>query len=143
MAFIILVLHPFDKDDRSFSLFKVDKKKTDDFITENQDIIDELLLVRNKVFAHSDMPNGESTIKSYLVPSVDRLDIFFKNLTAFYNELCRNTDQSFTIFDNADDVKHDVEGLFMNLYRGEHARLTEIDVEWDWEKDDKKISDII
>jgi hypothetical protein len=143
IAFIMLILHPFDKDERSLSLYKVDKRKTEDFISENTSILDELFLVRNKVFAHSDMDAESSTIKNYVVPSVERLDTFFKKLTEFYNELCRDTDQSFTIFDNAEDLKHDVERLFMNLYRGENVRLNEIEVEWDWQKSNKKISDII
>ncbi len=143
IAFVMLILHPFDKDERSLSLYKVNKEKTESFISDNKIILDELFLVRNKVFAHSDIGDEDSTIKNYSVPSVERLNLFFKNLIAFYNELCRETDKSFTYFDNAKDLKHDVEALFMNLYRGEHARLTEIDLEWDWKKNDKKISDVI
>ena len=52
-------------------------------------------------------------------------------------------DQSLTLFDGAEEIKRTVELLFMNLYRGENVRLKEIDIEWTWEKDDKKISDII
>lgn len=143
ISFIMLVLHSFDKDDRSFSLWKIDSEKTELFSLQNESILTELSLVRNKLFAHSDIDPQSGTLVSYDVPSVERLDVFFKNLLDFYNTLSREVDQSLTLFDGAEEIKRTVELLFMNLYRGENVRLKEIDIEWTWEKDDKKISDII
>lgn len=143
ITFVMLLLHPFDKDVRSFSLLKVDKVKTERFTEENKEILEELNLVRNKIFAHSDINPETGTLKLYTVPSVERLDKFFKDLIVFYNNLCKGVDDSYTVFDNAESVKQDVEALFMNLYRGESVRRKNIDIEWRWEKDDRKISDLI
>lgn len=143
ISFIILLLHPFDNDTRAFSLHKVDIEKTKNFIAENKLVLNELKLVRNKVFAHSEIDPESGTFKRYSVPSVERLDDFFKKLVEFYNKLCKEVDDSITMFDNAELVKREVEQLFMNLYRGENVRKKEIDIEWLWKKDNKKISDII
>ncbi len=142
-SFVILVLHPFDKDLKAYSLFKVDQLKTEKFITDNKSILDALKNLRNKVFAHRDMEVTSSTIENYQIPSVDSLDIFFANLMEFYNKLCEITDNSYTVFDNAKDVKYDIEELYMNLYRGEKTRNTETDIKWMWEEDKNKISDVI
>jgi hypothetical protein len=143
IAFVMLVLHPFDKDPRALSLYEVSKEKTEQFISENKSVLDELYRARDKVFAHSDKSGEDGGIQNYLLPSIDRLDAFFKNLIVFYNQMCNSTDGSFTIFDNAEDMKNDVEALFMNIYRGEQVRIGEIKLEWDWRKSDKKISDVI
>ena len=34
--FVLLILHSFDKRDDSFSLYKVNKKETDDFVKNNK-----------------------------------------------------------------------------------------------------------
>lgn len=145
MAFVMLVLHPFDTDHRSFSLYQVDNEKTRIFVEKNENVIKALRLVRNKVFAHSDKPekSGSTNTQDYPLPSIEKLDQFFVDLTDFYNDLCREVDQSFTIFDNAKDLKHDIDSLFMNIYRGEKARKTEIDIEYNWSKNKKKISEKI
>jgi hypothetical protein len=143
LSFVILVLHPFDGDNRANSLYKVDDKGTKKFIKDNKETIGELFLVRNKVLAHRDIEVNSVNKDKYKIPSVDRLDIFFENLITFYNQICREVDNSSTIFDDALDLKNDVEGLFMSLYRGEKMRVTEIDVDYFWNENNKKISDII
>jgi hypothetical protein len=140
-SFVLLSLHPFDKDPRSYSLFKIDENKTKKFIEENQKMLDHLFMLRNKIFAHRDLEINNSS--TYEIPSIESLDAFFDNLMEFYNELCRDTDSSFTIFDNAKNVKYDIEHLYMNLYRGENTRMNEIDIRYTWEENRGKISDII
>ena len=61
---------------------------------------------------------------------------------AFYNELTAVIDDSSTIFSNAEEIKHDMEYLFMNLYRGEHTRKLTDDMKWSWEESKEKVSDI-
>lgn len=139
VQFVMLSLHSFDSDTRSQSLYKVDEQKTKSFIQKNKKVLDMLFDLRNKLFGHKDASVETSQLK---IPSINDLDQFFKNLIEFYNELTAVVDDSSTIFSNAEGVKHDIEHLFMNLYRGEHTRRQEIDIEWSWEKDSGKISDI-
>lgn len=139
MQFVMLSLHSFDSDTRSHSLYKVDEKKTKTFIQQNKKVLDMLFDLRNKLFAHKDATLGTSR---FTVPSINDLDQFFKNLMAFYNELTAVIDDSSTMFSNAEEIKHDMEYLFMNLYRGEHSRKFENDMEWSWEKSSEKVSDV-
>lgn len=143
IAFVILILHPFDKDSRAYSFYEINDEETKDFVIDNKEVLDELFLVRNKVFAHRDKDVTKSTLNDYPLPSVERLDTFFESLIKFYNQLCVIVDGSTTLFSNAENIKNDTEHLFMNLYRGENIRKKEIDIEWLWENDNKKISDII
>lgn len=139
VSFVVTVLHAFDRNKHEpYSLYLYDKEKTKLFVNGNKAVIDELFTVRNKVLAHRDKDATDNKI-----PSVERLNAFFENLFKFYNELTHEYESSTTMFDNAEEVKRDIEHLFMNLERGETVRLKEIDIEWLWEKDDKKISDII
>jgi len=139
MQFVMLSLHSFDSDTRSHSLYKVDEQKTKIFIQQNKSILDALFHLRNKLFAHRDATLETS---KYSIPSIIDLDQFFRNLMALYNELTAVVDDSSTIFSNAEEIKHDMEYLFMNLYRGEHSRKLAIDIEWLWEKDRGKVSDV-
>jgi len=138
--FVLLILHSFDKRDDSFSLYKVNKKETDDFVKNNKIIISKLKALRNKIFAHKDIYTDAS---NYQIPSAIDLDNFFDNLIIFYNKLTSCVDDSSTIFSNAKEIKQQIELLFMNLYRGEAMRKKEIDIEWKWQKNNKKASDII
>jgi len=139
MQFVILSLHSFDSDTRSHSLYKVDEQKIKTFIQQNKDVLDRLFDLRNKLFAHKDATLETSR---FTIPSINDLDQFFKNLMAFYNELTAMVDDSSTIFSNAEEIKHDMEYLFMNLYRGEHSRKFEDDMEWSWEKSNEKVSNV-
>jgi len=136
--FVVACLHSFDKDNNSYSLYKVDQKNTEVFVKNNKKVINDLRSLRNKVFAHKDIREIKLRI-----PSVKSLDKFFKNLMDFYNQLTNRLHSSRTMFDNAESVKRDIELLFMNLYRGEAVRKRENDIEWSWEKDNKKASDIL
>lgn len=138
--FILMVLHPFDKRDDSFSLYKVNKEETENFVTENKTVIYKLKDIRHKMFAHRDIHANAS---DYDIPSVIDLDDFFDKLIKFYNKLTSSVDDSSTIFSNAIAIKQQIELLFMNLYRGEAVRKKEIDIEWRWKQNDKKASDII
>lgn len=139
VGFVLLVLHPFDKREDSLSLYKVNRTKTEKFMEQNKDIIEKLKKVRNKVFAHKD---GKSVL--YKLPPVTDLNIFFENLIRFYNEITHEVDDSVTYFSNADEeVKRDIELMFMNIHRGEAMRKLGIDIEWMWEKDNKKASDVL
>ncbi len=130
ITFVILILHPFDNDNRSYSLFKINKEKTEKFILENQETYDQLTKVRNKVFAHRDLDVTKDTSSNYPIPSLDKLDKFFSNLIELYNDLSKDIDGSFTVFANASEIKHEVDHLFMNLYRGKTVEESEIDLKY-------------
>ena len=138
--FIMMSLHPFDKRDDSFSLYKISKEKMEGFVKENNVVLDKLKIVRNKLFAHRD---NEASNNSYDIPSIDNLDCFFKKLIDFYNQLTSEIDSSTTEFTNATEVKQDIEILFQNLYRGESMRKLEIDIKYQWEEDNQKASNTI
>mgnify|MGYP001612763423 CR=1 FL=1 len=140
LNFVILLMHAFDTDDRSYSLYKVEKEKTEAFILNNKEVLDNLFLLRNKFFAHREININNISKNEYTVPPVIKLDLFFENLIRFYNELSVVVDDSTTIFNNALEIKQDIERMFMNLYRGENIRKVDIDVKWLWEENDNKIS---
>lgn len=138
--FVLLSLHPFDSDNRAFSLRKVDAQKTEVFIQNNESILNMLYALRNKIFAHRD---ANVDLSEYKIPSINDLDQYFKNLIQLYNELMVVTDGSSTIFSNAEEIKTDIEYLFMNLYRGECTRKQNIDIQYSWEESRNKASDIL
>ncbi|MGI6348278.1 MAG: hypothetical protein ACOXZ1_03760 [Patescibacteria group bacterium] len=135
-----MVLHPFDKRDDSFSLYKVDKEGTANFVEENKEVINKLKDLRHKIFAHKDIHTNSS---DYQIPSVIDLDDFFDKLIIFYNKLTSSVNDSSTIFSNAKEIKHQIELLFINLYRGEAMRKKEIDIKYLWEENNETASDII
>ena len=137
--FVLLALHPFDSDSRAFSLHKIDALKTKAFIAANIEVLDKLYDLRNKIFAHRD---AGTMLEEYKIPSMDSLDQFFKNLMNFYNEITLAVDKSSTIFSNAEDIKYDIESLFMILYRGEQSRKQDFEVEM-WKHDPSKVSDVL
>jgi hypothetical protein len=138
--FVILSLHSFDPRNDTYSLYRVDRKKTEFFVRNNDNVINDLRILRNKLFAHKDI---NATTSQYKIPPVIDLDQFFKNLVEFYNKLSEQVDRSSTIFSNADEIKRHIELLFMNIYRGEAVRKKEIDIEWLWDKSNGKASDIL
>jgi hypothetical protein len=140
IAFIVLISHAFDKRSDSMSLEKVDRNIFNKFFTENKKVISSLLKARNNIFAHKNM---KIDLKEIIIPSVDDLDKFFSNLEEFFNKLSSKIDNSFTWFDNVEELKREIELMYMNLDRGEMMRRKEIDIEWAWEKDPGKISDKI
>lgn len=142
MNFVMRVLHAFDSDPRSYSLRKVNKEKTEKFIENNSEVIDSLYVFRDQEFAHKDMRMCV-VAPSPLLPSSVQLDHFFKNLFEFYNDLTLETDKSHTVFDNAENIKRDIENLFINLYRGEAIKIKEIDIDTMWDKNPRKASDVL
>jgi len=138
--FVLLSLHSFDKRDDSFSLYKVDEPAIEKFISDNKETIKQLTKLRHKLFAHRD---SKLKITEFQIPSVEKLDTYFKNLIEFYNEKTKSLLSSTTLFTNAVEVKRDVELLLQNLYRGEKIRKLAISIEWEWEKNPKKACDVI
>lgn len=141
--FVIQILHSFDPRTDSASLYQVEKNATEKFVSENVKVIQSLRDVRNKIFAHRDIKTNQEKLNDYKIPPMNDLDQFFKNLITFYNSLTKDVDKSTTVFNNAYDIKHDIENLFMNIQHGETVRKEEIDIEWMWAKDNKKASDIL
>lgn len=141
--FVIQILHSFDPRTDSVSLYQVDKNTTEKFVLENEKVIQALRDVRNKIFAHRDIKTNQEKLNEYKIPSMNDLDQFFKNLIDFYNSLTNITDRSHTAFDNAYNIKHDIENLFMNVQRGETIRIQEIDIKWMWSENNQKASDIL
>lgn len=137
---VMMVMHCFDNRKDVFSLKKIAKNNYNEFINDigNAKILKNLKNVRNTLFAHR-----SKTIKGRDIGNVKELDIFWKNLEDFYNKICHDFDKSKTLFDNTDNLKYDVENLFCNLERGENIRKNEIDIEWLWQKNPKRISNIL
>ena len=113
------------------------------FVLENRQVIDSLRNVRNKIFAHRDIWLNQESLKEFKIPSMIDTDQFFKNLIIFYNSLTNIVEGSLTMFDNVDDIKSDIEYLFMNIQRGETVRMEEINIEYNWLENRKKASDIL
>ncbi len=136
----MLACHVFDKRSDSMSLEKVDKTLYNKFFNENKKVIDALKKARDNIFAHR---NIQIDPKEIVIPSIDDLDNFFSNLEKLYNKLSSKIDNSSAWFDNVENLKREIELVYMNLDRGEMMRRKEIDIEWMWEKDPNKISDKI
>lgn len=137
LSFVVLILHAFDRRSDSYSLYKVDKEKTQEFVNSNNSTLKNLTKLRHELFAHR---NTKANTETYSVPSIECLDNFFEQLITLYNNITPTIDNSTTQFIRAKEVKNDIESLFQNLYRGELIRKTEIDIEWMWEKDINKAS---
>jgi len=137
-TFVVTICHAFDVNRTdSFSLDKADKDAYDNFFNENKGIINQLQRVRHKVFAHGGIrPQPED----YIIPPINELNPFFERLEKFYNLISNRINKSGAIFDNALEIKQDIENLYMNIDRGEGVRLKEIDIEWRWKQNDNKIS---
>ena len=140
ISFIMLICHVFDKRSDSMSLEKADKALYNKFFNENTKVIDALKKTRDNIFAHR---NIKIDPKEIVIPSVDDLDSFFSNLEKLYNELSSKIADSSARFDNVDNLKREIELVYMNLDRGEMMRRKEIDIEWRWEKDPGRISNKI
>lgn len=142
ISWVILILHAFDKNNKSYSLKKVDLQLYDSFLSEhnNQSMIDNFKTVRDKLLAHRD---GDVKPEDRKMPSIDETDKFFDRLEEFYNKLCGLKENSSTSFQNTEEVKRDTERLFINVERGENIRLKEIDIKYNWEEDDNKVSNKI
>lgn len=137
---VILVLHCFDSRHGTFSLNKIANKDYNEFIknSSNEKILKKLKNVRDTLFAHR-----AKIVKGKEIGNVEELDLFWKNLEDFYNKICYNFNKSKTLFDNTDNVKQDIENLLFNLERGELVRKNEIDIDWLWKKNPKRISNIL
>lgn len=133
-TFVILIAHVFEKRDDSLSLKRIDEKKYNDFYKNNKEVADDIMKIRHKIFAHK----GKGA-DGLLVPSIEKLDIFFDNVQNFYNELSSEDNDSTTWFDYK-HLKHTIESLYKNLCRGESMRLSEIDVEYSWDYNENIIS---
>jgi hypothetical protein len=139
IQFVMLSLHSFDRDNRTLSLYNIYKNETEQFKFDNTDVLDKLYLLRDKLFAHRDrvLPTD------ILIPSIHELDQFFKKLINFYNTITLVVDRSNTIFSNAEDIKNDIEYVFMDLYRGDYYRKRVDQADFLWEKNSGKVSDVV
>ncbi len=137
---VLLIFHCFDRNDNSFSLRKISPKEIDEFLNEtsNKKTFEKLKNVRDKLLAHRD-----GKIESSDIGNVESLDLFFGNVESLYNEIRKNFDRSGVLFENTNEVKFDIENLFMNIERGENVRKNEIDIDWLWKKNPKRISNIL
>lgn len=135
VSFIVLSLQAIDRRRDVFSLFKIDSKKTNNFVKENEVIINKLKKVRDEIFAHK----SEKEIKREIPPMND-IDKYFENLFKFYNELSSEVEGSSTIFDNGRLIIEDTEHVMHNVYRGEVTRKAGIDVRWKSEENPNNLS---
>lgn len=127
ITWVVLICHCFEKRSDSFSIEKIAKKQYISFFNDNKSLIEQLRSARSKLFAHRNKNITPSSIK---IPSIDKMDQFWIKIEGLYNSITLDFDRSETRFDGAESIKTDIENLYANLYRGEAARLTEIDVEY-------------
>lgn len=139
--FTILLMHVFEKRKDSLSLIKIiAPDEVAPFMEIHQETIDKIEKFRHERLAHRKKDSLEDI---YQIPSVDNMTSFFHDLEHIYNKLSSAVEKSSTYFQGADDVKRDIELLYMNLERGEVIRKKEIDIKWLWEEGDNQISKII
>ncbi|MBU4480248.1 hypothetical protein KKG48_02285 [Patescibacteria group bacterium] len=137
-VFVVKILHGFDNNDNALTLRDIDEDAYAKFIEreENKHILDKIRRLRRKSVAHFD--KKQPTDKK--LPTFKEIDTFFINLQQFYNDLCGKIESSVTIFKQDEDLKRELEKVLKNLYVGEKIRLLNIELEYDWEKNPKKIS---
>jgi len=137
-VFIIKILHGFDNDRRSLTLRDIDEKAYKDFVddTKNKKVLEKIKTLRDKTIAHYDKDQNRKNE----LPLFSDIDLFFERLQTFYNDVSKKVEDSVTLFGQDEDLKRELEKMLMNLYVGEKIRLLNIDVEWKWDKNPKKIS---
>ncbi|MEK7565372.1 MAG: hypothetical protein AAB394_03810 [Patescibacteria group bacterium] len=137
---VLLVLHCFDPRKDSFSLRKIARQETELFLKESQNkkIFSNLKIVRDTLLAHR-----SKAIKKRDIGSMEELDLFFKNIEDFYNKILDNLGKSKVMFQRTDDIKYDIEDLFMNIEGGELARKNKLDGDWSLKGNLNRISNIL
>lgn len=139
-TFIIKILHGFDEDykDRVLTLKDIDNQAYANFISQssNKEIIEKIRKLRHKRIAHHD-----KTVKiNQDLPSFEKIDLFFKRLEEFYDNLTKKIENSSTIRKQDQDLKDNLEKVLRNLFIGEKSRLLNIELKWDWQENNKNIS---
>lgn len=137
---VLVVLHCFDPRQDTFSLDKVNKKLADEFKRnqENKEVLTRLKNIRDSLLAHR-----AKRIKGREIGSVESLEKFFKNIEDLYDKIRSGFDKTSVSFHSSNDIKHEVENLFMNIYKGEQVRRNEIDIDLLWGSDPKRISNVL
>jgi len=140
ITFITKILHGFDvfdPQDRPLTLKDIDSNAYDNFVNEEQNkkILDQFRGLRNKRMAHHDKEEYDSDF-----PPFNEIDAFFERLEKFYDALISEIEGASVIRNQDQDLKQSIEKVFQNLYSGEKNRLLQINMEYLWSKDPKKIS---
>ncbi|MEK7116993.1 MAG: hypothetical protein AAB837_02415 [Patescibacteria group bacterium] len=138
---VLVILHCFDDHRKdTYSLNKMDKKHYNEFLKnkDNRTTLKRLKDVRNSLLAHR-----AKIIKNSNLGSVEELDLFFKNVENLYNNIRHDLDSTGVLFNNADDIKFDVESLFMNIEIANNITKQETEDELLWWKNQKRISNIL
>jgi len=139
-TFITKILHGFDDSDpqdRPLTLKDIDQNAYTNFVNEEQNkkILDQFRELRNKRIAHYDKEGSDSNF-----PPFNEIDAFFERLEKFYDALIAEIEGASVIRKQDQDLKQSIEKVFQNLYSGEKNRLLQINMEYLWNKDPKKIS---
>jgi len=139
-TFITKILHGFDDSDpkdRSLTLKDIDQNAYINFVNEEQNkkILDRFRKLRNKRIAHHDKEEIDLDF-----PSFNEIDAFFERLEKFYDALIAEIEGASVVREQDRDLKQSIEKVFQNLYVGEKNRLLQINTEYMWNKDPKKIS---
>lgn len=141
-SFVIFVLHVFDRDQRTCNFFKLDGKKTEEFIKNNKSVLDKLKVARDEVFAHKNFQTNNGT-KNIQIPPITELDPFFENLFKLYNTITAEKVNSSTAFHNGpDSLLHEMEFMYLNLARGKQIHTMNVDQEYMWTLNPKKMSSV-
>ncbi len=137
---VLLILQCFDPRKDAYSLDKINKGYYTSFIKneDNKKVLKRIKYFRDSFFAHR-----AKIIKGREIGNVESLDLFFKNIEDLYNRIRHDFDQSGVCFQNADDMKYEVENLFMNIEKGEAVRKKNIKDEYLWIQNPKRISNIL
>lgn len=137
-AFIMKILHGFDNNDDSLTLKDINEQSYLNF--ENQDdnkkIIKEIRIIRNKIIAHFD-----KKIKiTPSMPSFQEIDLFFKRLEKFYDDLAKRIKNASIMREQDQDLKDKLDIVLQDLFIGRKVRLLNIGLKYDWQENNKNIS---
>lgn len=140
MAYVMLLCHAFDdKRNDSYSLDKLGKAEYDEFMAsvDNKSVVSQLKFARHKLFAHRDNKINPEDIK---LPSLEILDNFFNAVEALYNKITARIEDSNTMFNNANDIKYEIERLYLDIERARAVPLIEVEIKQILDKNSGRIS---
>ena len=146
-AVVLSITKLFEKDEKKkerlslFNLISEAKKfhitcgdPEKDLSEENKETLKKLRIARNNFFAH-----GNKQFDKVVIPSRNQIFDFLKDITVFlnsigmqfkYDGLLENSHQYAWKDGFAENIKKDFQLVLDNLYRGERARITEIEIEY-------------
>lgn len=136
-AFVMKILHGFDNNDDSLTLKDIDEQSYFNFINQddNKKIIAKIRKIRNKRVGHYNK-------KTRIIPDLpfQEIDLFFKRLEKFYDDLAKRIENSSIIREQDQDLKNHLDIVLQDLFIGRKIKLLNIELKYDWQENNKNIS---